>query len=133
MFIDLTYDFWSYTYYCEFVIRTATLKQIYITGLRRDFRVHPRLEDMGLFCQTAYNAQEVKRHWQSVREVSKLVGMDVDISRTRVRFARINSKFSNYLLQSENAHNVTYEILIYGWLKSLHILKPQKSLVFKFQ
>lgn len=29
MFIDLTYDFWSYTFFCEIVIRTATIKHNY--------------------------------------------------------------------------------------------------------
>lgn len=29
MFIDLTYQFWSYTFYSEIVIRTVTITQIY--------------------------------------------------------------------------------------------------------
>lgn len=29
MFIVLTYELWFYTFYCEFVIRMATIKQIY--------------------------------------------------------------------------------------------------------
>lgn len=34
MFIDLTYDFWSYTFYCEIVIRTATITQIYYRSVQ---------------------------------------------------------------------------------------------------
>lgn len=88
---------------------------------------------MGLSGYTTHNAREVKPHWQCVRQGTKLVEMHVLMWRTRVRFAIINSKFSNFLLISENAHKVTSGILIYGWFKSLQKLKRQESPVFKFQ